>query len=134
MSARSAFEYVIVRVAPRIERGECLNAGVILICRPRRFLAAKVHLDRARLKALAPYLDEVTIDEIERQLDLIPRIAAGDPAAGPIASLSMSERWHWLAAPASTMIQPSSVHTGLTDDPETELAELFADLVLVNPG
>jgi hypothetical protein len=128
---RSAFEYVIVRVMPRIERGECLNAGVILVSRPFRYLAAMVRLDRSRLAALAPYLDETAINEIQRQIDLVPRIAAGDPGAGPIASLGLSERWHWLSAPSSTIIQPSSVHTGLTNDPGAELQDLFEELILV---
>jgi len=128
-SPRVPFEYTIVRVVPRVERGECLNAGVILICRPRRFLGARVALDRDRLLALAPYLDQATVEQIEAHLALIPRICAGDPTAGPIARLSLGERWHWLSAPASTIVQPSPVHTGLCDDPEAELEDLFNDLV-----
>lgn len=126
---RESFEYALIRVVPRVERGECLNAGVILFCRPRRYLAARVALDRARLRALAP---DLTIDEIEaiaRQLALIPRLAAGDKAAGLIARLPLHERWHWLVAPSSTVIQPSAVHTGLCADPDAELAELFATMV-----
>jgi len=130
---RAPFEYALIRVVPRVERGECLNAGVILFCRPRRFLGARIALDRARLRALAPYLDQATVDDIEAQLLLIPRVCAGDPAAGPIARLPLSERWHWLSAPSSTIVQPSPVHTGLCDDPEAELDDLFRDLVLV-PG
>jgi Protein of unknown function (DUF3037) len=125
------FEYVVVRVVPRVERGECLNAGVILVCRPHRFLDARVELDRQRLTAFAPYLDDETIDLIERQLVLIPRICTGDPAAGPIAQLTLGERWHWLAAPASTLIQPGPVHTGLCTDPAAELACLFDEMVHV---
>jgi hypothetical protein len=128
---RAPFEYALIRVVPRVERGECLNAGVILFCRPRRFLGARIALDRDRLRALAPYLDQTTIDDIEAQLLLIPRVCAGDPAAGPIARLSLSERWHWLSAPSSTIVQPSPVHTGLCDDPEAELDDLFRDLVLL---
>lgn len=122
----NAFQYAIVRVIPRIERGECLNAGVILLCRPRRFLAARTVLDEARLAALAPGLDPTTI---RPHLDAIVRIAAGDPAAGPIARLGTAERFHWLVAPSSTMIQPSEVHTGLCDDPAEELDHLIATLV-----
>ena len=122
----NAFQYAIVRVIPRIERGECLNAGVILLCRPRRFLAARTVLDEARLAALAPGLDPATI---RPHLDAIERIAAGDPAAGPIARLGTAERFHWLVAPSSTMIQPSEVHTGLCDDPADELDHLVATLV-----
>ena len=122
----NAFQYAIVRVIPRIERGECLNAGVILLCRPRRFLAARIVLDEARLAALAPGLDPATI---RPHLDAIERIGAGDPAAGPIARLGTAERFHWLVAPSSTMIQPSEVHTGLCDDPAKELDHLVATLV-----
>ena len=128
---RAPFEYALIRVVPRVERGECLNAGVMLFCRPRRFLGARIALDRDRLLALAPYLDQATVDDIEAQLLLIPRVCAGDPAAGPIARLTLSERWHWLSAPSSTIVQPSPVHTGLCDDPEAQLDDLFRDLVLV---
>lgn len=124
-----AFEYAVVRVVPRVERGECLNAGVIVICRARRFLDARVRLDRARLRAFAPFLDDQAIDQIADQLALIPRICAGDPGAGPIASLGLGERWHWLTAPASTIVQPSSVHTGLCGDPAACLDRLFAEMV-----
>jgi hypothetical protein len=125
------FEYVVLRVVPRVERGECLNAGVILVCRPRRFLAARVALDRARLLALAPYLDGETVELIERQLALVPRICAGDRAAGPIAALGLGERWHWLASPSSTLIQPGPVHTGLSADPAAELEVVFDEFVRV---
>ena len=120
------FQYAIVRVVPRVERGECLNAGVVLLCRPKRFLAARVALDRARLAALAPGVDPATIEE---HLAAVERVAAGDPAAGPIARLGQGERFHWLVAPSSTVIQPSEVHTGLCDDPATELDHLFERLV-----
>ena len=122
----SPFQYAIVRVVPRVERGECLNAGVVLFCRPRRFLAARVALDEARLRALAP---DVDLDAVHTHLEALRRIAAGDAAAGPIAALPASERFHWLVAPASTVIQCSPVHTGLTDDPEHELDHLLERLV-----
>jgi hypothetical protein len=120
------FQYAIIRVVPRVERGECMNAGVVLLCRPKRFLAARVALDEARLRALAPEVDPTTIEE---HLAAIERIAAADPAAGPIARLGQGERFHWLVAPSSTVIQPSEVHTGLCDDPATELAHLMDRLV-----
>lgn len=120
------FQYAIVRVMPRVERGECLNAGVILLCRPRKYLAAKVWLDRERLRALAPDVDPTTI---ETHLAVIARIARGDSDAGPIAALVQGERFHWLVAPSSTVIQPSEVHTGLCDDPAVELEHLFERLV-----
>jgi len=122
----SQFQYAIVRVVPRVERGECLNAGVIMLCRPRRFLAAKVGLDEARLRAIAPDADPAAILP---HLEAIERIAAGDPSAGPIARLTAAERFHWLVAPSSTVIQPSEVHTGLCEDPAEELEHLFDRLV-----
>ena len=124
--AGAQFQYAVLRVVPRVERGESLNAGVIVLSRPRRFLGARVSLDEARLKAIAPDADPATILP---HLAAIERIAAGDPSAGPIASLSIPERFHWLTAPSSTVIQPSEVHTGLCDDPEGELDRLFERLV-----
>ena len=123
---RNAFQYAIVRLLPRIERGECLNVGVILLCRPRRYLGARMALDERRLVAIAPDLDPATV---RPHLDAIERIAAGDATAGPIAHLEQAERFHWLVSPSSTMIQPSEVHTGLCDDPATELGHLMATLV-----
>ena len=120
------FQYAVLRVVPRVERGETINAGVILLCRPKRFLAARVGLDAARLRALAPDVEPATI---EAHLEGVVRIARGDADAGPIAALSQGERFHWLVAPSSTVIQPSEVHTGLCDDPADELDHLFERLV-----
>jgi hypothetical protein len=114
---------------PRVERGECLNAGVILVSRRMRFLDARIALDRSRLRCFAPYLDEETIDLIERQLLLIPAICAGQPDSGPIAGLGLQERWHWLSSPASTIIQPAPVHTGICHDPARALEDLFERFV-----
>ena len=122
----SQFQYAIVRIVPDVERGECLNAGVILLCRPRRFLAARVGLDETRLRALAPDADPVAILP---HLAAIEKIAAGDSLGGPIARLGQGERFHWLVAPSSTVIQASEVHTGLCDDPSIELDHLFERLV-----
>jgi hypothetical protein len=122
----SQFQYSIVRVVPDVERGECLNAGVILLCRPRRFLSARVGLDVGKLRAIAPDADPGTILP---HLAAIERIAAGDASAGPMARLGQGERFHWLVAPSSTVIQASEVHTGLSDDPATELDHLFERLV-----
>jgi hypothetical protein len=123
---RSVFQYAVVRVVPRVERGERLNVGVILLCRPRRFLGARIHLDEARLAGFSPGLDPALL---RPHLVAIERIAAGDPAAGPIASLGLAERFHWLVAPASTIIQPSEVHTGFCEDPAAELDHLVTSLV-----
>jgi Protein of unknown function (DUF3037) len=125
--ARHPFAYAIVRVVPRVERGESINAGIVLLCRPRRFLGARVALDEARLRALDPACDP---NEVRAHLAVVEGIAAGDPAAGPIAALSQPERFHWLVSPSSTIIQPSESHTGLTADPAATLEHLFATLVL----
>jgi Protein of unknown function (DUF3037) len=123
---RKAFAYAIVRVVPDIERGESFNAGVVLFCRQLRFLAARVGLDEDRLAALAPGL---AAEVVTAQLEAIVSVAAGDPAAGPIAAMPESERFGWLVAPSSTIIQPSPVHTGLCENPAETLHELFAELV-----
>ena len=122
----NTFQYAIVRLLPRVERGECLNVGVILLCRTRPYLGARIALDERRLATFAPDLDPATV---RPHLDAIERIAAGDPTAGPIARLGQAERFHWLVAPSSTMIQPSEVHTGLCDDPAAELDHLMTTLV-----
>ncbi len=124
--SRDPFQYALLRVVPRIERGEFLNAGVIVFCRTRRFLEARVSLDRGRLAALAPGTEA---EPLERHLAWLERVAAGDPAAGPVAALEPSERFHWLVAPSSTVVQPSPVHTGLCADPAALLEHLHATLV-----
>ena len=126
----SAFDYAIVRVVPRVERGELINAGVIVSCPAQAFLAARIELDVDRLRALSPATDP---DEVADALAVIPRIAAGDPLGGPIASLPRSERFHWLVAPRSAIIQTSPVHTGLCDAPgdlDRLVEQLLAQLVL----
>lgn len=123
---RSAFQYAIVRVVPRVDRGESFNAGVVLLCRERDFIGARTALDHRRLAVLAPDIEAVTV---ETHLQAIERIAGADPDGGPIARLSPAERFHWLVSPSSTIIQPSPVHTGLTDDPVGELDHLFRSLV-----
>jgi Protein of unknown function (DUF3037) len=122
----SPFTYAILRVVPRVERGECFNAGVVLFCRQRDFLAVKVGLDERRLAALAP---NVSAGDVRGHLDALARVAAGSPDGGPIAQLPPSERFGWLVAPSSTIIQPSEVHTGLSEDPQATLDALFAELV-----
>ncbi len=120
------FSHAVIRVVPRIERGERLNVGVVVFCRPLGYLAARTHLDEARLQGLWPDLDPAAV---RPHLDAIERIAAGDPAAGPIAELDETARFHWLVAPSSTIVQPSAVHTGLCDEPKAELDKLFRTLV-----
>ena len=124
--SRSPFAYCVLRAVPRVERGEFINVGVVLFCREKRFLGARIGLDAARLAALAPECDAA---EIRAQLEAIARVAEGDADAGPIARLSQSERFHWISSPHSTMVQRSEAHTGLTDDPAATLEHLFRTLV-----
>ena len=128
MPALSSFDYAILRVVPRVEREEFLNAGVILFCLERDFLQARVELNEERLRALWPAAD---VELIRQHLEAIPRICAGSPDAGPIARLSLRERFHWLVSPRSTMIQVSPVHSGLCEKPERALDELFRRMVLL---
>jgi hypothetical protein len=132
-SPRLALEYCVIRLVPNIERGECLNVGVILICRSARFLTAKIHLDRTRLDALWPGATAESIELIEAHLAMIPKLCASDPDGGPIARLGLGERWHWLTSPSSTVVQPGPVHTGLSNDPGAELDRLFDRLVRNSP-
>jgi hypothetical protein len=122
----NSFDYAIIRVVPRVERGERINAGIVLYCRGRDFLAARVELDRRRLMAVAPELDA---DLVEAHLESIQRICAGGPDAGPIGRLSQAERFHWLVSPRSTVIQLSPVHVGLCDHPEAALEHLLQTMV-----
>lgn len=126
MPEARSFEYAIVRVVPRVERGERFNAGVIVWCRSLDWLRAGIELDRARLAALAPDAD---VALIESHLDSLARVAAGTDDAGPIGRLSAAERFRWLVAPRSTVIQVSEVHEGLCEDPDAFLAHLMATLV-----
>jgi hypothetical protein len=130
MPAPSSFDYAIVRVVPRVERGEFINVGAILFCRTRRFLAARVELDVARLHALAP---DVDLAEVERHLALFPLVAEGGESAGPIGKLPLAERFHWLVAPRSTIIQCSPVHAGLCMDPDEALEQLMETMVHLSP-
>jgi hypothetical protein len=121
---RATFDYALLRVVPRPERGEQVNAGVILYCRARDFLAARISLDRARVHSLDAFLD---LDELERALAVFPQVCAGE---GPIGKLAPAERFHWLVAPRSTVVQVSPVHAGLCDDPAVALEHLLQTMVL----
>jgi pyridoxamine 5'-phosphate oxidase len=116
----------VLRVVPDVERGESVNTGVVVYCRARRYLQARVQLPAGRLGALAPGLEQ---GAVRAHLETLAAVAAGDPAAGPVARMDPSERFGWLAAPSSTIVQPSAVHTGLCDDPAAELDRLFDRLV-----
>jgi hypothetical protein len=121
-----SFDYALLRVVPRVEREEFVNAGVVLFCLERDFLQARVELDRARVLALHPGAD---LPAIEEHLLAVPRIAAGGGHGGPIGRLSARERFHWLVAPRSTVLQVSPVHSGLCESPQAELTQLFETMV-----
>lgn len=129
-AAEDAFQYAIWRVVPSVERGEALNVGVVVYCRRRQFLEARVLVDEARLRALSSDLD---VDAVRRHLDGLVRVAAGDPASGAIAAMPQSERFGWLTAASSTIVQPSPIHTGLCASPEAVLDRLYTRLVEAQP-
>lgn len=126
MRAPCGFDYAVLRVVPRVEREEFLNAGVVVWCLAQDYLAARVALDVDRLKALDATAD---VEEIRAHLEAVPRICAGDPAAGPVARLPAKERFHWLVSPRSTVLQTSAVHSGRTEAPDLALERLFRMLV-----
>lgn len=129
--SRSAFSYAVVRVVPDVEREEFLNAGLILLCRPERFLAARTALDVDALAALHPGCD---VEGIREQLALIERIAAGSVTTAPFATMSQPARFHWLTTPRSTLVQPGPVHGGTTDDAAATFDHLFDVLVTRRSG
>lgn len=112
MPTPHTYDYAVIRVVPRVERGESINVGVIVCCATQKFLAARVELDEARLFALDPTVD---VDALRVNLAVIPLICAGGPAAGPLGRLSIRERFDWLVAPRSTIIQTMPVHLGRCD-------------------
>ena len=126
MAEHCTYDYAVVRVVPDVARGEFLNAGIVLFAKSHHALLARISLDEERLAALAPDAD---VAMIRSHLDSIERICEGGEAAGPHASLSASQRFHWLTAPRSTVIQLSPVHSGICDDPEAEADRLFERLV-----
>ena len=126
MSAQNSFDYAVIRVVPRVEREEFVNAGIIVFCLERNFLGARVKVDAERLKALWP---EIDVELVRQHLQAFPKVSAGDLLAGPIAQLSVRERFHWLVSPRSTMIQVSPVHSGICGaDPQEALDRLFKRL------
>lgn len=127
----ASFDYAVLRLVPRVEREEFLNVGVVVFCREKRLLAARTHLDEARLRTLWPSLDLAAVQE---HLRAVERIAAGDPQAGPIARLPQHERFHWLVAPRSTILQTSPVRTGIYRDGEDLAARLLSQLVMTSPA
>lgn len=127
MPDRKAFQYAVLRVVPDVERGERVNVGVVVYSPERKFIGARTHIDAERLRAIAPGLD---LAALERHLGSLVKVAEGAADGGPIAQLPASERFGALSAPSSTTVQPSEVHTGVCEDPERELDELFGRLVM----
>jgi len=127
MPAAASFDYALLRVVPRVERQEFINAGVVVYCPERKYLGARIHLNRDRLKALSPEVDEALV---QQHLEAIERICSGDPEAGAIAKLSQRERFHWLTAPRSTIVQPSPVHTGVCHETDGLLERLEKQFLL----
>lgn len=125
-SSRSAFSYAVVRIVPDIEREEFVNAGLILFDRERRFLAARTALDRVALAALGTECDE---DGIRAQLELVEAIATGTTSVAPFATMTQTERFHWLTTPRSTLVQAGPLHAGVTDDPAATFDHLFEVMV-----
>jgi hypothetical protein len=125
-TGKQAFEYSVLRVVPRVDRGELINAGVLLYCQPLRFLGVRIGLDANRLLALDPAVDGPSV---ERALAAVAAVCDQVPEAGAAGQLDMGRRFRWLTAPRSTVVQPGPVHTGLTAAPAAELDRLFAQLV-----
>jgi hypothetical protein len=126
VSERFVFDYAVVRVVPRVDRGEFVNAGVIVFSPTSGFLESRIELDRDRLTALDPSID---VPMVESYLEAIPKVCAGGGEAGSIGALPQRARFHWLVAPRSTIIQTSDVHSGVHADPRTALQSLFEKLV-----
>ena len=120
------YSYAVIRVVPRVEREEFVNAGIILFARTLQFLQARIALDESKLKAIAPDMD---LDLLHRHLATFQAVADGRPEGGDVASQGQSERFHWLTSPRSTMIQTSPVHIGYCDDPQAALEDLMDRLV-----
>ena len=124
-----AFEYAILRVVPRVERGEGVNVGVVVFCRTKGFLDARIELGPRQTTALTALHPDLDLEAVSAHLDSAAKVVAGEEAGGPLARLGQPERFRWITAPSSTMIQPSEVHGGLTDDPAESLRDLFERLV-----
>lgn len=126
MRAHHTYDYALIRVVPRVERGEFVNVGAVVSCETTRYLEARIELDDARLLAIDPGVDLVAV---KKHLDTFQRICAGGADAGPIGKLSQRERFHWLTAPRSTIIQTSPAHTGRCEDPAALLERLVVTMV-----
>ena len=126
---REAFEYALLRVVPRVERGEGVNVGVVVFCRTRGYLDARIEVGARQTAALHVLEPELDLEAVRAHLDSTRSIVAADADGGPLSKLAAPERFRWVTSPSSTMIQPSEVHGGVTDDPAGSLADLFERLV-----
>ena len=126
MPELNSFDFATIRIVPRVDREEFVNVGVIVFCLEQKFLHSRIQVNEGKLRALCP---ELEIDMVREHLEAFPRICAGEESAGPIAKLSPRERFQWLVAPRSTVIQISPVHSGLCELPQSALDELFRQLV-----
>ena len=130
MPAECTYDYAVIRVVPRVERGEHINVGVILSCPDLDFLDASIEIDAGRIRALDPAFD---LESVRAHLEAIPLICCGGQGAGPLGQLPRRSRFHWLVAPRSTVIQMSPVHTGRTGNPAATLARLLSAMVRMRP-
>jgi hypothetical protein len=127
MQEKYLFEYAVLRIVPKVEREEFLNVGVVVYCPQQKFLQVRFHLDGERIKAFACELD---IPEIGQYLQAFEKICAGTKDSGPIGKLTVADRFRWLTATRSTVVQTSKTHTGLCNDVKETLDRLYAQLVL----
>ena len=129
MKDKDLFEYAVIRTVPRVEREEFLNVGVVLYCRDQKFLKAKFEINEDRLKAFS---SQINMLQVKEYLTAFEQICEGNPQTGPIACLPMAERFRWLTAPRSTILQTSTVHSGFCTDANEKLNILYQRLVLIS--
>ncbi len=127
MQGKYLFEYAVIRIVPKVEREEFLNAGVILYCKDKKFLQTKFNINENRVRA---FCSKINLEELKHHLDAFAAICKGEKDAGPIAAIDIASRFRWLTAKRSTIVQTSQVHPGLSDDPAVTLKKLFDQLVL----
>lgn len=126
MPGKHLFEYAVIRIVPKVEREEFLNAGVILYCKDLRYLQARFNINEKRVRA---FCEKISTEELQQHLDAFDAICKGEKNAGPIAQLDIASRFRWLTAKRSTIVQTSQVHPGLSDDPAATLQKLYEQLV-----
>ncbi|MXN93160.1 DUF3037 domain-containing protein [Flavobacterium sp. Sd200] len=127
MQDKHLYEYAVIRVVPRVEREEFINVGVIVFCKQKRFIKMLYTINKNKLYAIC---NDIDIEQLELNLSSFKRIARGDKDAGPIAQFETAERFRWLTAIRSSVIQTSRPHPGFTDNPDNKVDELFSELVL----